>query len=420
MNKYRSSKKLKLSRHEQQNSIPELYRQLNRARQANLAKSKFISNISHDLRAPMQSILGMTSLANLYLGDPQRMQECLKKITQASQQLLQLINEVLDMSKIEANKIELHEIDFTLEDLLEDLKITFDRQAPQLLIKSQADVKRFLHGDRLKIHRILSNILGNACKFTPQQGLVELSIQSLGQLNANCEAFKFQIKDNGIGMNKEFLESIFQPFSRQLENNFPEGYGLGMAITKKLVEFLGGKLHINSQVGLGTTVVVILNLQISDQEEMLYNLEKAPQTLNFIQEDTPLYQAPRRILLVDDNHLNLEITSEFLRLEGFEVDTARNGAEAIEKFRLSPEYFYDLILMDIKMPVMNGYQATQAIRQLDRHDTTHLPIIAMTANAFKQDQDKSNQLGMNFHLSKPVDFTTLIQTLQRFLAKREA
>ncbi|MCQ2560275.1 MAG: response regulator, partial [Clostridia bacterium] len=182
---------------------------------------------------------------------------------------------------------------------------------------------------------------------------------------------------------------------------------------------LGGELRINSQPGLGTTVSLILNLQTFDQEEILYHLNP-PQAIIEVREDLSPYQATKNILLVDDNQLNLEITSEFLQLEGFTVDIAHNGSEAVEKVRIAPEYFYDLILMDIKMPIMDGYQAARTIRKLNRQDIAHIPIIAMTANAFKQDQDKSNQSGMDFHLSKPIDFTTLSETLQKFLDKSES
>lgn len=387
------------------------------ANHANEAKSEFMSRMSHDIRTPMNAIIGMTAIAEKYLDDKERVADCLNKITVSSKHLLSLINEVLDMSKIESGKIELVEEEVNLADLIDNL-VTMIRPVIQEKNHSLAvDIANVEHenviGDSVRMQQIFMNILSNAAKYTLDGGKIELNVVERPSGIQGYGSYEFMFRDNGIGMSKEFLEKLFEPFSREANSrvNKIEGTGLGMAIARNIARIMNGDIVVESTLGKGTTFVVTLSFKLADVTDPNAKKKEAQSQTDY---ETAL--VGRRVLLVEDNALNREIAEEVIAQTGVIVESAADGKEALEMFEKSPAQYYDMIFMDIQMPVMNGYDATTAIRALEHEDAVSIPIIAMTANAFAEDIRMSRKAGMNEHLTKPLDMEQLMQCLRKWLA----
>ena len=390
------------------------------ARQASRAKSDFLANMSHDIRTPMNAIMGMSTIARRNIHDPEKLEDCLNKIDASSKHLLSLINSVLDMSKIESGKVVFVEEVFQLDQMIEDIKRIVQPQAEKKDIQFTGEYETLqgvmVKSDPIRIRQVLLNIVGNAIKFTPEKGKVHCSGFKVLSIYDGYSTFEFTCEDNGIGMDQEFVDKIFQPYerSKNVTSNEIEGSGLGMFISKNIVEMMNGEIYVESKKGEGTKFTVIFQLkEISEQPEK----EKTEQN----EEAQIAFDAMKgkRILLVEDNDMNREIAQEFLTEEGILVENAVNGKEAVEKMEQSSLYYYDLILMDIQMPVMNGYEASAAIRRMDREDSG-LPIIAMTANAFSDDIRQAKEAGMNEHIAKPIDVSVMFSVLSDWMNdKRE-
>ena len=518
---------------------------LDKAEKANLAKSDFLSRMSHDIRTPMNAIVGMTKIAFSHIKEPEKMEDCLKKIELSSQHLLSLINDVLDMSKIESGKITPNISPMLLPELIENVVIIMQpdikAKNQQFSVRLQNVIHENIYCDALRLRQAFINILSNACKFTPMGGSIAMDIEECAAEEADRAVYTFTFADTGIGINPEVVDKIFDAFSREYDSRMEqaEGTGLGMAITKKVMDMLGGTVSVESQVGRGTTFTVVLPVQIgritpadiqlpharvliadADREvcesssrfleecgipadwavsghEALSKAEEAHasggdyravildgqltdisgvDTARLIREKTgdaspilaisaydwsdiepaakaagvrgflqkPLFRSTlaaslkkylldqdtdqtedvqkqsfdftgKTFLLADDNELNREIAEVLLTSTGAVIDSVCNGFQCVEKFAGSPEGYYNLILMDIQMPQMNGYTATQKIRDLSRSDARTVPILAMTADAFSEDIEAAMAVGMNAHLAKPLDINLVIRTISRFL-----
>ena len=389
------------------------------AETANRAKSTFLSNMSHDIRTPMNAIIGFTTLAVSSIDNKNKVKDYLSKILSSSNHLLSLINDILDMSRIESGKIHLEETEVSLSEVLHDLKTIISGQiyAKQLELYVDAmDVaNEDVYCDKTRLNQVLLNLLSNAVKFTPAGGTVSVRLKQFPGPTKGSALYEFRIKDNGIGMSQEFVQKIFSPFERERTSTVSrtQGTGLGMAITKNIVDMMGGTVEVQTEQGKGTEFTVRLPLRIQSAHR---RVEKIPEP------ESPALPAARaefrdrRILLVEDNELNSEIAAEILSQYGFQVDTAKNGAEAVEKVQHSKPGDYDLVLMDVQMPVMNGYEATKRIRGLSDPALAKITILAMTANAFEEDKRKALECGMDGFLSKPIVVEELIGTLQKNLA----
>ena len=384
------------------------------AETANRAKSTFLSNMSHDIRTPMNAIIGFTTLAVSNIDDQKRVRDYLDKILSSSNHLLSLINDILDMSRIESGKIHLEETEVNLSDVLHDLKTIISGQIHAKQLDLYMDVMDVtdedVYCDKTRLNQVLLNLLSNAVKFTPAGGTVSVRLKQFPGTLKDSGLYEIRVKDNGIGMSQEFVKKIFSPFERERTSTVSrtQGTGLGMAITKNIVDMMGGTIDVQTEQGKGTEFIVCLPFRIQSEK---HHTEK-------IAEDTILPAAGsdfrgKRILLVEDNELNSEIAVELLNAYGFVVDTAENGAEAVEKVKNSTPGNYDLVLMDVQMPVMNGYEATKQIRALNDPALAGITILAMTANAFNEDRKKALECGMNGFLSKPIVIEELIGTLQK-------
>lgn len=385
---------------------------LNAAENANRAKTIFLNNMSHDIRTPMNAIVGFTELAQQNLDNKEIISDYLSKISISSQHLLSLINDVLDMSRIESGAIAFEETVINLPDLIDELKTIVQPIIEQKHQTFTVDISNIINQniitDKLRINKILLNILSNAIKFTDNNGYIMLTVLEhvSEDLPVNNSIYEFRIKDNGIGISNDFQKIIFDSFTRERNSTVSgiQGTGLGMAITKNLVDLLNGNIEVHSVEGLGSEFIVTLPLKTSTTPAE----KKESQIIdaNF---------TGKRILIVEDIEMNQELVKMMLSTYSCEVDIASDGTEAVSKFKEKPEGFYDLILMDIQMPQMNGYEATKQIRKLEIERKTHIPIFAMTANAFDEDKKKAKEAGMDGHIAKPIDHTLLIRTLQEIL-----
>lgn len=393
------------------------------ASDANKAKSDFLNKMSHDMRTPMNAILGMTTVAFQHLGNPSKMEDCLNKIQMSSRHLLNLINEVLDMSKIETGSVSLNESVVDLRRLAaeaaEMIRPDVEKKGHTLTATLELTHNNVLC-DSLRLSEVLLNLLSNAVKYTRDGGRIELGIREEARFSDATRRYVFTVKDNGIGMPASFLERIFLPFERAEDSRVSsiQGTGLGMTITQNLVRIMNGTIDIQSAEGKGTTVTVALSLPIAQTPAPTTEPSGA---------ETPGAEPPRsgkpalkpdaHVLLVEDNALNREITQELLGMAGLRAEEAVNGEEAVEFFQKSPVGSCDLILMDIQMPKLDGYAATRAIRAMDRPDAKSVPIIALTANAFAEDVSRAREAGMNEHLSKPIELNALMNALSRWLSR---
>lgn len=379
------------------------------AEQANAAKSQFLANMSHDIRTPMNGIVGMTAVAKMNLDSRERLMDCLDKISLSSKLLLELINDVLDMSKIESGKLTLSQSPFDLAEVFNALESMMRPQCidrrQTLIFRIEDTVHRKLVGDTVRLNQIFANLLSNAVKFTPEGGRITMTAHELEQRHAEFAVYRFIVADTGIGMSPEFKEVIFTPFERANDMTVKriEGTGLGMAITKNLISAMGGQISVESEKGKGSRFIVDLELPLQEPGQVEEVKEEA-------EVDADLYTG-KRFLLAEDNELNQEIVVALFSQYGAEVEVVENGEEALKRFQGHETGYYDAIFMDIQMPVMDGYQAAKAIRVSGHPQARDIPIIAMTANAFAEDMKAAREAGMDGHISKPIDMAAVSQAL---------
>ena len=389
----------------------ELLRTAKKAEAANEAKTEFLQRMSHDIRTPINGICGMINVADYYADNMEKQTECRAKIKEASHLLLELINEVLDMSKMESDEVVLEEIPFNLNSISEEILGVIEHMAAEQNIRILWEEKEVTHwnliGSPVHVKRILMNILSNAVKYNKENGYVYISCREIPSKQTAMTTLEFVCRDTGIGMAEAFQKRIFEPFAQEHAGSRTKfaGTGLGMPISKKLIEKMGGTITFESAEGIGTTFVIRvpfkIDLDADKREEQKDVSENSIKGLH--------------ILLAEDNELNMEIAEFVLQNEGADVTKAWNGQEAVELFRNSKPGEFNVILMDIMMPVMNGYEATKMIRSLDREDAKEIPIIAMTANAFTEDRIRAKEAGMNEHVAKPVDVELLVKVIHKLV-----
>lgn len=396
-------------KHRQMRERQLLEESLRMARQNEEAKQAFFRSMSHDMRTPLNAILGSSELARRHLEDSKRTAEYLDRIDSSGRYLLGLINDILEMARMEHGQVQLEHRQFDLricvEECLSAFRIQAEREHKNLREEFRAE-RTALLGDDFRIQQVLNNLISNAFKFTPEQGTISLSVQQLD--SGDYAKYKFVISDTGIGMSSEFLERIYEPYARELRfsDRQASGTGLGMSITKNLVVQMGGEIQVESAPGAGSTFTVILPLAAGKQP--LQATEKGEQTEPFSLEGL-------RILLAEDNEINMEIAAEMLEAQGITAVRAWNGAEAVDVFQAAEPFAFDAILMDMQMPLMDGCEAARQIRAMDRPDAGAVPIIAVTANAFSEDVSATTAAGMNAHVSKPINAAVLRQTLERLI-----
>ena len=389
---------------------------LKAAESANKAKTLFLNSMSHDIRTPMNAIIGFTTLADSHIGNKERVKNYLGKILISSRHLLSLINDVLDMSRIESGKVKIEKAPLSLLKLIDEICTIIQAGVNEKELEFSLDADRIedenVLGDSLRIQQVLLNILGNAIKFTPAGGKVSFQVIQKEAVSAGSAVYEFRIKDSGIGMSREFQKHIFEAFSREDSATVSglQGTGLGMAITKNIVDLMGGTIAVKSEEGKGSEFVVCLELEKYTGTELDAERENNKSAADF---------GGKKILLVEDNELNQEIAKAILQDYGFAVDAVADGAEAVEKIKGSEGAAYDLVLMDIQMPGMNGYEATRKIRRLEDPVRAAIPIIAMTANAFEEDKKKALEAGMNGHIAKPVEIPKLLDMLGKILGGQQ-
>lgn len=387
---------------------------LEAAEEANRAKSDFLSAMSHDIRTPMNAIMGMTALAISHFGDSRRVLDCLQKISISSKHLLSLINDVLDMSKIECAQISLNCMKSSVLELVEQLSAIMMPQAKAAGLRFEIRTAGILHnwfyGDSLRINQILINILSNAVKFTPEGGRITFLTEEIPAVQDPAKVrYRFTVSDTGIGMTEEFLEHIFDPFARDSKASRIEGTGLGLSITKGLVELMEGGISVESQLNQGSVFRVELECEIAQEEK-----ERQKEGGISLQKQKKIFQGCC-FLVAEDNEINAEILCELLAMCGGTSVVKQDGQQTLQAFQEAEPGTYDAVLMDIQMPEMNGYEATRAIRGLDRQDAWEIPIVAMTANAFAEDIQACLEAGMSAHVAKPIDLELLLETLGRVL-----
>ena len=385
---------------------------LQTAENANKAKTDFLSNMSHDIRTPMNAIIGMTSLIRHDAGNKAKVIEYADKIDISSQHLLGIINDVLDMSKIEAGKTVFKYTDFSILDFITELNTIFHSQIDEknqtLTIIKENIRHEWVNGDQVHLMQIFSNLVSNAVKYTQEGGKIQFLVEECETKSSVYAKYRFLVSDNGMGMSADFKDTIFDAFTRAESSmtNKIQGTGLGMAITKNLVEAMGGTIDVESELGQGSCFEVLIDLRIAE-DRFVSSAEQA-------EKDEPAGNVLKgmRFLCAEDNELNAEILMELLKIEGAECTICENGKRVLEAFEQSAPGDYDMILMDVQMPVMNGYEATKAIRRSSHELAMTIPIIAMTANAFSEDIQHSLAAGMNAHVSKPIEMKVLEKTIR--------
>ena len=393
----------------------ELLRAAKKAEAANEAKTEFLQRMSHDIRTPINGICGMINVADHYADNMEKQTECRAKIKKTSHLLLELINEVLDMSKLESDEVVLEDIPFNLNSIFEEILGVIEHMAAEQNIRIIWEEKEVTHwnliGSPVHVKRILMNILSNAVKYNKENGYVYISCREIPSKQTAMPTLEFVCRDTGIGMTEAFQKRIFEPFAQEHAGSRTKfaGTGLGMPITKKLVEKMGGTISFESKEGTGTTFVIRIPFQIdADMKDRNETEEKTETSIQGL-----------HVLLTEDNELNMEIAEFVLQNEGTVVTKAWNGQEAVEIFRKSSPGEFDVILMDIMMPVMNGYEAAKMIRSLDREDAKVIPIIAMTANAFTEDKMRAKEAGMDEHIAKPVDGKLLVKVINELVKRNQ-
>ena len=393
----------------------ELLRTAKKAEAANEAKTEFLQRMSHDIRTPINGICGMINVADHYADNMEKQTECRAKIKKTSHLLLELINEVLDMSKLESDEVVLEEIPFNLNSISEEILGVIEHMAAEQNIRILWEKKEVTHwnliGSPVHVKRILMNILSNAVKYNKENGYVYISCREIPSKQTAMTTLEFVCRDTGIGMTEAFQKRIFEPFAQEHAGSRTKfaGTGLGMPITKKLVEKMGGTISFESKEGTGTTFVIRIPFQIdADMKDRTETEEKTETSIQGL-----------HVLLTEDNELNMEIAEFVLQNEGAVVTKAWNGQKAVDIFRKNRPGEFDVILMDIMMPVMNGYEAAKMIRSLDREDAKVIPIIAMTANAFTEDKMRAKEAGMDEHIAKPVDGKLLVKVINELVKRNQ-
>ena len=385
------------------------------AKRANIAKTDFLRRMSHDIRTPINGIQGMVSIAEHYPDDCEKQRECMDKVKEASGYLLELVNSVLDMNKLESGAVVLEKEPFDLRNLLYEAdniaKMSAEVEGLKVFFKDDAIDHTHLLGSVVHLKQILQNIAGNAVKYNREGGSISFSCEEK-EYKDGIAVYRFTCKDTGIGMSEEFIPHVFEPFAQEEQSARTSymGTGLGLAIVKQLVEMMGGQIQMESQLGVGSTFMIDLPFEV----DKFYEDEETGKP--FMPNDL---LKGRKVLLVEDNELNMEVAEFFLEGAGMKVIKARDGMEALECYKASETEFFDLILMDIMMPVMDGLEATKQIRALSREDAKEIPIIAMTANAFNEDKEQVREAGMNEHLSKPINVDKMMEVFKRCLSLKE-
>ncbi len=383
---------------------------------ANRAKSTFLSNMSHDIRTPMNAVIGFAEIALAHLNDRERVTDSLHKILVSGNHLQQLINDILDMSHIESGKLSVREEYCDLFQVTERITSIIYPQASakhlDFTINTEEVEHNYIYADTLKLNQILINLLNNAVKFTEEGGFVSLKIEEYLSSEPDHAGYRFIVEDNGIGMSEDFLSRVFQPFERESTATVSgiEGSGLGLSITNNLVELMNGTLFVESSEGKGSKFTATIQFRLADEDEIKDYKDKNEEDDDI---DREIFTG-KRVLIVEDNELNREIAELILKESGFLTECACDGTQAIEMLDHSSMGYYDLVLMDIQMPVMDGYEATGNLRASEREDISSIPIIAMTANAFDEDKNRATASGMNDHISKPIDRKVLLKTLKKY------
>lgn len=404
-----------VKREEQQKAI--LENALLNANQANEAKNIFLTNMSHDMRTPMNGIMGFCDLALRHVEEPERVRDCLEKIKESSHILLGIIDNMLDMSRIETGQLSLERSENNLVQIMDDIhglmKDGIEEKKLSYRLDMDGVVHEWIYCDLLRMHQILVNVVGNAVKFTGPGGSISITVGETPSLSSGIANYEFRVKDTGIGIAPEFRGRIFQPFERERTSTVSrtQGTGLGLAITKNIVDLMNGSIEVESEPGKGSEFIITLPFQIRKQSlkmgELLQMATETMKTDNL---------AGKRVLLVEDNELNREIAKTLLEEEGLVIEEAEDGDVAVEMVRNSNGK-YDFVLMDIQMPHMNGYQATRAIRKLEDAKLSRIPIIAMSANALEEDKRESLRSGMDMHLAKPIEMDKVLAALEWMLFK---
>lgn len=394
---------------------------LKQAQRSNRAKTVFLNNMSHDIRTPMNAIIGFTDLAVSRIDNKEVVADYLSKIKTSSRHLLSLINDVLDMSHIESGKVHLEEKVHNILDIIHELETMVQADVRTREMEFSVETRNIVHEevicDKLRLNQILLNVVGNALKFTPPKGSVHVCVSEITDAPDGCAGYEFRIRDTGIGMSKDFLNDIFEPFERERTSTVSktQGTGLGMAITKSFVDMMEGTISVDSEVGKGTEFQIQLTFRLPDAPDKGRETDESDRADGAAEStddiDEGAFGEGKTILLAEDNELNQEIAVAILEERGFAVEVASDGAEAVDKVSKAEPGTYDLILMDIQMPVMDGYEASEKIRVLDE-ERSRIPIFAMTANAFDEDKKRALDAGMNGHIGKPIEMEKLDRILK--------
>lgn len=398
------------------------------AKSSKQAKSHFLAQMGHDIRTPLNAIIGFSTLIMQHPDDKEKVLDEAEKILFSGKHLLALINDILDMSKIESGKFHVNAQKFRLSAMLSMLdnmlRPQFEEKEQQFEIQLYGMAHDFFIADEMRLQQVLINLLSNALKYTDSGGFIRLGIRGRPAVSLNYENIEFEVQDNGRGMSEEYQKILFTPFAREKLSQYKEtqGTGLGLAIAHNLVELMGGNISVKSRLGQGSTFTVIIPMKVCEDEPMLRSYDAFNEKKSTAEKDITSVLSGLKILAVEDNALNAEILLQILKLNGAEVSVAEDGKKALETFRDSKCGSFDVILMDIQMPVMNGYESTIAIRALKedeslvyekRCEAELIPIIAMTANAFNEDVQKALLSGMNAHVAKPLDLALLCRTIAR-------
>ena len=392
----------------------ELEKAVLEAKNANEAKTRFLFNMSHDIRTPMNAIIGFSELLEKHIDEKDKAIDYIGKIKSSSNFLLSLINYVLEMARIESGKLALKKEVGCVTELIESLTDVFEPGVKKKFItySCETDIQhKYVIGDETKIREIFINIIGNSVKYTPEGGKISVSVKEEPFEKENYIAYRIIVEDNGIGMSKEYLPHIFEEFSREHTSTESKvtGTGLGLPIVKSLIDMMGGTIEVESELGCGTKMNVVLPFELASEKQILEEKQKEKEKIS----DSIL---GKRVLLAEDNELNAEIAMTVLKENDLKAERAANGKQCMEMLKMMPEDYYDMILMDIQMPEMDGYEATKLIRNLD-DARADIPIVAMTANAFEEDRQKALESGMNAHVSKPVDMNMLFKVMAQILKK---
>ena len=368
--------------------------------------------MSHDIRTPMNAIVGMTAIAKANIDDRERVLDCLDKVKVANEHLLSLVNEVLDMSRIESGKMSLSKGEFDLRELLEGVICILKPRAQEKQQRLTLELKNLQHtaviGDELSLQKVFNNLVGNAVKYTQEGGQIHVLAEELPSPHLDYGHYRFIFEDNGYGMSKEYLDRLFVPFERASDSKIEqiEGTGLGMPIVYNLIQLMQGEIQVESELEQGSKFTITLFFPLQNKENIPEESQE-PQKKIFFEE--------KRVLLAEDNELNVEIAQEILKNYGLEIAVAYNGQEAVQIYQEKEAGYFDMIFMDIQMPVMDGYTAAGKIRNSDKADSSQIPIAAMTANAFSEDVQKAMHAGMNDHVAKPIEIDKLEKVLTKWL-----